>query len=218
MPVIKIALPKGDTQDAVRDFLTSRGLVFEGYDKEARAYTASASGSQAVFSKQFREKDIPIQVSISNYDLGLCASQWVEEYLSLYPEAEILKISALDISDGNLCVLCAAGEPGNSPEATLKAIAARGPVRIATQFPGLAENYALSRKIPNFRVFPLWGAAEAYPPEGAELAIMTVSDSGFPALNGLRVIESLFSGRTLLIANSRTFREKDLSPILGSLA
>ena len=96
-------------------------------------------------------------------------------------------------------------------------MAARGPIRIATEFPALAERFALARRLPDFRIFPLWGAAEAYPPEGAELALLCVSGKNFIPANNLKVLETLFPAQVNLIANTNLFEQKDLTPVLEKM-
>ena len=215
--MIKIALPKGAVQNQVKNHLAACGIDFSGYQKDARAYASGASGEQNLFSKQFREKDIPIQVSIGNYDLGLCSSYWVMEHLAQYPKAAIINLRTLDIPSGYLYVCCAASEPEGSAGEVLARMAARGPIRIATQFPGLAEEFALRLRLPDFRIFALWGAAEAYHPEGAELALLCANNEGFISANGLRIVEQILESRVSLIANRALFETKDLTPILNKL-
>lgn len=216
--MIKIALPKGDIQEAVGIFLAGRGISFSTYTKEARSYASHAGDEKALFSKQFREKDIPIQVSIGNYDLGLCGSQWVAEYMGQYPQADILNLRTLNILEGEMCVCCSSSEPGDkTSEDLLLSMAKRGPIRIATPFPVLGEEYALRKRIPNFRIFPLWGAAEAYPPEGAELILICVEKESIFEENNLRIVEPLFPAMVSLIANKVFFEKKDLSRILDKL-
>lgn len=216
--MIKIALPKGDIQEAVGIFLAGRGITFSAYTKEARAYASHAGDEESLFSKQFREKDIPIQVSIGNYDLGLCGSQWMAEHMGQYPRADILNLRTLNISEGEMCICCSGCEPRDSTGADLlRSMSERGPIRIATPFPVLAEEYALRKRIPDFRIFPLWGAAEAYPPEGAELILICVERETIVAENNLRVVERLFPAMVSLIANKVYFEKKDLSQILDKL-
>lgn len=212
--MIKIALPKGEIQEPVKNFLAARGLDVSGYRRDARAYS---SGAGDIFSKQFRERDIPIQVSIGNYALGLCASNWVAEHLAQYPKAEIMNLRTLNIPAGFMCICCSAKETEGTTGKILSRMALRGPVRIATQFPGLAEEFALRRRLPDFRIFHLWGAAEAYPPEGSELALLCVSDERFITGNGLRMMERLFSCEVSLIANSSLFEKDELAPVLNKL-
>ncbi|MBN1902544.1 ATP phosphoribosyltransferase [Candidatus Sumerlaeota bacterium] len=216
--MIKIALPKGDIQEAVGIFLADRGIRFDAYTKDARAYASRAGGEQSLFSKQFREKDIPIQVSIGNYDLGLCGAQWIAEYMGQYPRADILNLRTLNISEGEMCVCCSSCEPdGNTGDDLLRTMSERGPIRIATPFPILAEEYALKKRLPDFRIFPLWGAAEAYPPEGAELILICVDKETILEENNLRIVERLFPAMASLIANKVYFEKKDLSEALEKL-
>jgi ATP phosphoribosyltransferase len=216
--VIKIALPKGDIQEAVGIFLAGRGITFSTYTKEARSYASHAGDEKALFSKQFREKDIPIQISIGNYDLGLCGSQWVAEYMGQYPRADILNLRTLNILEGEMCVCCSDFEPKEKMgDDLLRSMWERGPIRIATPFPVLAEEYALRKRIPDFRIFPLWGAAEAYPPEGAELILICVERESIVEDNNLRIVDRLFPAMVSLIANRVYFEKKDLSRILDKL-
>lgn len=216
--MIKIALPKGDLQDAVREFLSEKGIEFAGYHKDARAYTSRIREVHTLFSKQFREKDIPIQVSIGNYELGLCGTQWVAEYVRQYPRSNLLTLRTLDIPEGEMCICCAAGEAaGKEEEGLLWDLARRGPIRIATEFPSLAEEFALKKRLPDFRIFPLWGAAEAYPPEGAELILTSVRDQAIIERNNLYILERLFPARVCLIANKSLFEKKDLTSLLDKL-
>jgi len=216
--LIKIALPKGDLQDAVREFLSEKGIEFAGYHKDARAYTSRIQNAQSLFSKQFREKDIPIQVSIGNYDLGLCGTQWVAEYVRQYPRSNLLTLRTLDISEGEMCVCCASEDAaGKEGESLIQNLARRGPIRIATEFPSLAEEFALKKRLPDFRIFPLWGAAEAYPPEGAELILTSVRDQTILEQNNLSILERLFPVRVCLIANKSLFENKDLTFLLDKL-
>lgn len=215
--MIKIALPKGDSQDAVRQFLSERGIEFAGYRKDARVYESRIQEAKPLFSKQFREKDIPIQVSIGNYDLGFCGTQWVAEYVRQYPRSDLMTLRTLDIPEGEICVCCAVGESaGKKGESLLWHLARRGPVRIATEFPSLAEEYALKKRLPDFRIFPLWGV-EAYPPEGAELILTSVRDQTLIERNNLSILERLFTANVCLIANKPLFEKKDLTFLLDKL-
>jgi ATP phosphoribosyltransferase len=216
--LIKIALPKGDLQDSVRQFLSERKIEFAGYHKDVRAYSSRIEDAHNLFSKPFREKDIPIQVSIGNYDLGLCGTQWVAEYVRQYPRCDLLTLRTLDISEGEMCICCRAGEGGGKErEDLLWDLTKRGPIRIATEFPSLAEEYALKRRLPDFRIFPVWGAAEAYPPEGAELVLMSIRDQTIIERNNLQILERLFPARVCLIANKSLFENKDLTFLLDKV-
>jgi len=68
-----------------------------------------------------------------------------------------------------------------------------------------------------FSVFAVWGAAEAYPPEHADIAVLIGRSRAEIAGRGLRTLAEILRTRALLIANRDSFREKDLEVILGPI-
>jgi ATP phosphoribosyltransferase len=90
-------------------------------------------------------------------------------------------------------------------------------VRVVSEYPNLAESFALKLRLRRFKVFPVWGAAEVYPPENADVVIiLEVSREGLSA-KGLMPLATLLSAGALLIANRNSMEQKDLSPILAPL-
>jgi ATP phosphoribosyltransferase len=66
-----------------------------------------------------------------------------------------------------------------------------------------------------FRIFPVWGAAEAYPPENADLAVLWGMSRTHIATQGLIPLEKLLPVTAFLIANRESLENKDLSQILA---
>jgi len=87
------------------------------------------------------------------------------------------------------------------------------PVSIVTEFPNLAESFAMKLRMRRFRIFPVWGRAEAYPPENADLALVA-EDPDSAATRGLRVVAPVLSTNAWLIANTRSWESRDLSTVL----
>ena len=50
----------------------------------------------------FHEKDIPIQIAMGNYDLGICGLDWIEELLVKYPSSDLVKVKDLAYGEGAL--------------------------------------------------------------------------------------------------------------------
>ncbi len=75
-----------------------------------------------------------------------------------------------------------------------------GIIRIATEYPNLAEYFALNLRLRRFSIFPLWGAAEVYPPESADLALVcgTIEEL---LHYGLVPVSQVLSVSACLIAN-----------------
>ena len=49
-------------------------------------------------------------------------------------------------------------------------------MRIASEYPNLAELFARSARLRRYRVQAVWGAAEAYPPEDADCVVTAISE------------------------------------------
>lgn len=211
--MIKLALPGGDLRRETAALMSSIGLHSEEYAAGSRAYRFRLATEEAEL-RVFREKDIPIQVALGNYDLGICNSIWLEELLARYPQGEVVALRSLGYGRFDLVVAVAA-----------QTVQALGPVedwpgieglRIATEYPNLAEAFALHARLPRYLLFPLWGAAASYPPEDADIAAYTMPAGAQPD-HGLMQIARLASGSEWLLANRSSLRTKNLGSILGPL-
>ena len=186
------------------------GLV--GYQEKARLYRISSQNFPNLSAKVFHERDIPIQVAIGNYDLGICGSDWIEELLTKYPSSALLKVANLGYGNS---VLYAAGSPdGISTIEEIKTKA--GIIRIVSEYPNLAESFALNLRLRRFGIFPLWGAAEVYPPESADLALVSGTIKEL-ADYGLVPIGKILTASAVLIANRSSWEAKDMGEVVTPL-
>ncbi len=209
---IKIALPKGRFLLATASLLAEIGLVFEGYGSNAKQYRLSSANIPGLSAKTLQEKDIPIQVAVGNYDFGICGLDWIEEFVVKYPAGALVKVASLTYGEGGIYVVASA-ESGITDLAHLPE--RRGDCRIVSEYPNLAEAFALGLRIRKFRIFPAWGAAEAYPPENADLAVLWGKDREYLAAQGLVPLKRLLSVSAFLIANRESLESKDLSRVLA---
>ena len=92
---MKLALPKGQLQDATAALLEQAGLAVSGYADGSRSYRPQCRDFPDLFTKVFQEKDIAIQVAIGNYDLGICRLDWVQELLVKYHSDAVVGIADL---------------------------------------------------------------------------------------------------------------------------
>jgi len=206
-------LPKGRLLDETATLLDRAGLGLTGYHQQTRFYHLKSQRVPNLLAKVFQEKDIPIQVAIGNYDLGICGLDWIEELLVKYPSLAVVKVKNLGYGDGLLYL--AASKFREKP--TMEEIRAKlGTIRIASEYPNLAESFALSNRLRRFSIFPLWGAAEVYPPESAELALIS-RKAGEPLNHDLAPVSEVLSFSAFLIANKYSWETKDLSEILASI-
>jgi ATP phosphoribosyltransferase len=213
--VLKLAVPTGDLRAAVARVLTAAGLRCDEYAAGSRALRLQLSGRADVALRVFREKDIPIQVALGNYDLGICSAVWVEELQARYPQDDVMLLRPLDFGHHRLVV--AAAPATLQRRGPLRAWAGARGVRLVSEFPGIAERFARRLRLARYVVLAVWGAAEAYPPEDADLALLAVQDEAEVAAAGLEPVHTIMDGSAWLIGSRRSLAGRDVSPLLGPL-
>jgi len=210
---IKIALPKGRLLNETAALLKRASWGLDGYHERTRFYRPKSRRFPNLTAKLFHEKDIPIQVAIGNYDLGICGLDWVEELLIKYPGSALVKVKNLGYGEG---VLYVAASRSKAAPAVEEMQVRADTIRIASEYPNLAESFAINLRLRRFCIFPLWGAAEVYPPETADLAL--VPGRAEAELNDdLVPVSKLLSFSAFLIANGNSWETKDISDMLDSL-
>ena len=209
--MIRLALPAGDLRSPVASALEASGLKVEGYGEGSRAYVLGAEGRDDIVARVFREKDIPIQIALGNYDLGVCGLAWIEELRARFPRQPIVPLRDLGVGGCGLYV-CAANGAGD-----LASLGGRRDLRIVSEYPHLAEAFALGARLPAYRVRPVWGAADAYPPEDADLAVLTAPDEPAVEALGVSPLFTLLEGSAWLVANAESLAGKPLGAVLGPL-
>jgi len=164
--------------------------------------------------KVFHEKDIPVQVAVGNYDLGICGLDWIEELLVKYPSSAIVNVKNLGYGDGALYMM--AGLPQEA--ATLEQVKVKdGNTRLTSEYPNLAESYALKNRLSRFSIFPVWGAAGVYPPESADLALVSCGTKAELGSYGMVPVSKVLDFSAFLIANRSSWELKDLGEIVDSI-
>jgi len=212
---LKFALPKGRLLSPTAKLLDEIGLGFSDYGNKTRQYRLGSIKLPYLSAKVFQEKDIPTQVAIGNYDLGICGLDWIEELLVRYPVSALVKISGLNYGEGNVYVVVSSQAGISSLDESLTKL---NSWRIVSEYPNLAEAFALNLRMRRFRIFPVWGAAEVYPPESAELAILWGENESDTEAQGLVSLAKLVPASAFLIANRESLENKDLSQILSYLS
>ncbi len=211
---IKIALPKGRLLGETADLLQGAGWGLGEYHTRARIYRLQSENFPVLSAKVFHEKDIPIQVAIGNYDLGICGLDWVEELLVKYPSSALVKVKNLGYGEGALYVVVSRSAGVSAVE---EMRAKEDAVRIASEYPNLAEFFSLNLRLRRFSIFPLWGGAEVYPPENADLALIPGRVGKRSFAYDLMPTSKILGFSAFLIANKNSWETKDMSKLLASL-
>lgn len=210
---VKVALPKGRLLTTTSSLLNEIGLGFETYTRASRVYRLQSATMPHLSAKIFQEKDIPIQVAIGNYDLGICGLDWIEELLTKYSASALVKVTDLEYAKGNIYIT--ASRYGDIP--SLQDMSTRhNSWRIVSEYPNLAEASALNLRLRRFKIFPAWGAAEAYPPENADLVVLWAKDESQLRTQNLIPLKTLLPTSAFLIANRESWQTSKLSQIIDS--
>lgn len=202
--MIRLALPTGDLRNDTAAMLDAVGLGIPDYAAGSRALRFPMLDGAGI-ARVFREKDIPVQVALGNYDIGICGLAWVEELTRGFPVHEVVLLGELDYGKQSIWVTSA----GDTTEAS---------VRIASEYPNIAETLARRLRLRRYRVFPLHGAAEAYPPEDADVVLVPASDPAEIERTGLRPLGRVLSCSAWIIANRHSLASRKLAPFLSRLA
>ncbi len=208
---IKLALPKGRLLLPTANLLHDINLGFKDYNNNTRQYRLQSDKFPFLSAKIFQEKDIPVQVAIGNYDLGICGLDWIEELLVRYPASALVKISSLGYGKGGIYVTASR----DSQIFCLDELLARqNGWRMVSEYPNLAQSFALNLRMKIFKIFPVWGASEVYPPESADLAILWTNNRNKFGAQGLVPLLKLLPATAFLVANKDNLENKDMSQLL----
>jgi ATP phosphoribosyltransferase len=206
---LKIALPKGRLLRKTAALLQKADWRLNEYHSSMGFYRPKSAKFLDLIVRIFHEKDIPIQIALGNYDLGICGLDWIEELLAKYPFSDIVKVKNLQYGQSSL-YMAVSGK-------SLSLLQNGTPLRIASEYPNLAEAFALKNRLSRFSIFPVWGAAEAYPPENADMALLAAQGieeiSGF----GLSPFSQVLDTSAFLIANRNSQTKHGLDKIVTSI-
>lgn len=212
---VKLALPTGDPRPAVGALLEAAGIAATGYEPSSRLLR-SVNEDEGLTLRIFREKDIPVQVAMGNYDLGICGDVWLTELQVRFPEQRVVRIGGVPGPETEVWLAAAASSGLAAGDVPLGASISGA--AIASELPNLADLLAVHLRIPGYRLLDVYGSADAYTPEDADLALLPVAGAGDVVAKDMTPLHRLFRGGLALIANADALRSKDLTAVLGRLA
>src|SRR5712692_3914784 len=93
--MLKLALPTGDLREPSAATLAAAGLPNEEYAAGSRSLRLPLAAGERAEIRVFRERDIPIQIALGNYDVGICGLAAIEELRLRFPQDEIALLRPL---------------------------------------------------------------------------------------------------------------------------
>ncbi|MQA86204.1 MAG: ATP phosphoribosyltransferase [Streptosporangiales bacterium] len=198
--MLSLVLPKGSLEKATLELFDSADLTVRR--SSDRDYHAAIDDPRIDRVRFLRPQEIPQYVERGLFDLGITGRDWINETSS-----EVVSVAELDYSKATSNpVRIALAVPKEHPAERGDQLP-RG-VRVSTEYPELTRRYFDKVGIEAV-IVPSYGATEAKVPDIVD-AIVDVTETGSSLRqHGLKIIETLLTSRTELVANPVSYADGD---------
>jgi ATP phosphoribosyltransferase len=207
--VLSLVLPKGSLEKATLELFDAADLaVRRGSERDYRAAVDDPRIDRVMF---LRPQEIPRYVEQGLFDVGITGRDWIAE-----TDSDVTSICELEYSKATANpVRVILAVPKDHPART----AAELPdgVRVSTEYPELTRRFFADAGVKAV-IVPSYGATEAKVPDIVD-AIVDVTETGSSLrAHGLRILETLLTSRTELIANNATWADTDKRAAIEDVA
>ena len=206
--MLKLVLPKGSLEKATLE-------LFEAADLGVRrssdvAYRASVADPRISDVRILRPQEIPVYVAEGLFDLGITGRDWIAE-----TDSDVVSLGELRYSKAT-----------SMPIQVVLAVADDSPyqgvddlpqgVRVSTEYPALTRRFFAEAGI-EAQIALSYGATEAKVPDIVD-AVVEITETG-RALRaaGLRIIHTLLTSYTELIANPSAAADPEKRHAMGQI-
>ena len=198
--MLNIALPKGSLEEQTL-------LLFEQADlpllRGVRDYSPTIEDPHISKVKILRPQEIPSFVEQGYFDLGITGWDWVLE-----SGTDVVDVTDLDYSKrGRGGVKIVVAVPFDETEIK-SAEDIRPGSKVTTEYPNITKNFFEKLGIP-IEVFFSYGATEAKVPDFMDVVVDVTETGDTLRRNGLRIIDVLMESKTKLIANKKSYEDKE---------
>ncbi len=207
--MLSLVLPKGSLEKQVLDLFAAADLtVIRGSDRD---YHASVDDPRIERVRFLRPQEIPVFVEQGVFDLGISGRDWITE-----TGADVVSLGELG-----------GGRATDKPVRVVLAVPQASPwqktedlpegVRISTEMPNLTARHLADKGV-KAKVFASAGATEAKVPDIVD-AIVDLTETGSSLRKaGLRIIDTLLTSRTELIARRESYEDPDKRAAMDDIA
>ena len=183
MKTLKIVIPKGRIFQNVVSLFNEAGFQLEIDD---RGYTPWISDPE-IEIKCMKPQNIAQLVELGSHDAGFTGFDWIAETSAKVSEILDLKFDPVRI---------VSAIPRNRTPADLK----KKKIVVASEYENISRRY-LDRGGFDYLFLRTYGATEVFPPDDADMIIDNVSSGRTLKANSLKIVDTLMSSSTRLIAN-----------------
>ncbi len=196
--MLSLVLPKGSLEKQCLELFDAADLtVIRGGDRD---YQARVDDPRIDRVRFLRPQEIPTYVEQGIFDLGISGHDWVTE-----TGADVVSLGEIGGGRaGEAVVSVVLAVPKESPWNSVKDLPAG--VRISTEMPETTKRFLAENGV-EARVFTSHGATEAKIPDIVD-AIVDLTETGSSLRKaGLKIIETLLTSRTQLLANRAAYED-----------
>jgi ATP phosphoribosyltransferase len=196
--VLSLVLPKGSLEKQVLELFDAADLtVIRGGERD---YHARIDDPRIDRVRFLRPQEIPTYVEQGIFDLGISGRDWVTE-----TNADVASLGEIGGGrGGETAVRVVLAVPRESDWTSIRDLP-KG-VRISTEMPETTRRFCAEHGV-DARVFTSHGATEAKIPDIVD-AIVDLTETGSSLRKaGLKVIETLLTSKTELLANRTAFAD-----------
>lgn len=193
---LRIGLPKGSLETATLQMFKKAGF---NISRGQRSYFPAVDDEELEVIL-IRAQEMSRYVEEGVLDVGLTGKDWIRENKSRVVEVADL----IYAKQGLRPVRWVVAVPKDS---TIKSVKDLQGKRIATELVNVTKSYLRKNKVKAEVEFS-WGATEVKPPQLVD-AIVELTETGESLrANNLRIIDTILTSTTKLIANSQAYRDK----------
>ncbi len=206
--MLKLVLPKGSLEQATLELFQEADLGV--IRSSSVAYRARIDDPRIDEVRILRPQEIPVYVADGLFDLGVTGRDWIAETDSAVESLGELRYSKATANP--VRVVLAVGR--DSPYSSVADLPAG--VRVSTEYPELTRRFFADAGV-EARIALSYGATEAKVPDIVD-AVVDLTETGRAlAAAGLRVIGTLLTSYTELIANPASFADPAKAHAMGQI-
>jgi len=207
--VLSLVLPKGSLERSTLELFDAADLTVRRASD--RDYHASIEDPRIDRVRFLRPQEIPSYVAEGLFDFGITGRDWIAE-----TGADVASLGELPYSKAtNDPVRVVLAVPASSGWVSIADLP--DGVRISTELPSLTKRFLEENGIKAV-VTPSYGATEAKVPDIVD-AIVDLTETGSSLRrNGLKILHTLMSSYTELIANHVAFEDADKRAAMEDIA
>jgi ATP phosphoribosyltransferase len=198
--MLKLVLPKGSLEKATMELFDAADLTVKR--SSSVNYSATINDPRVDEVRILRPQEIPTYVAEGLFDIGITGRDWVEETGSDVVSLGELRYSKATSDPVRLVVAV----PNDSPVQTVDDLSAG--VRVSTEYPELTKRFFAERGV-EADIRLSYGATEAKVPDIVDVAVDLTETGRALRAAGLRIIDTIISSYTEVVANPASHADPD---------